>query len=222
MAEQLNWTDHKELPVGPVVATRCFYCRSPGTIPGWETKIPQPMGHSQNILKIKKKKPLSTVATVETVSDVIFGGSKITVDGDCSHEIKRRLLLGRKVTTNLDSILKKQRHYFVNKGPSSQGYGFSSGHVWMWELDYKESWVPKNWCFWAVVLEKTLESPLDYKEIQPVHPKGNQFWIFIGRTDAEAETPILRPLMLRTDSFEKTLMLGKMEGRRRRGWQRMR
>ena len=81
--------------------------------------------------------------------------------------------------------------YFANKGPSSQSCGFSSGHVWIWDLDYKESWVPKNWCFWTVVLEKTLESPLDYKEIQPVHPKGNQSWIFIGSTDAEAETPIL-------------------------------
>ena len=85
--------------------------------------------------------------------------------------------------------IKKQSISFANKGPSSQGYGFSSGHVWMWELDYKESWVPKNWSFWTVVLEKTLESPLDGKEIQPVHPKGNQFWIFTGRTDAEAETP---------------------------------
>ena len=84
---------------------------------------------------------------------------------------------------------KKQRHYFADKGPSSQSYGFSSSHVWMWELDYKESWAPKNQCFWTVVLEKTLESPLNYKEIQPVHPKGDQFWIFIGRTDAEAETP---------------------------------
>ena len=89
--------------------------------------------------------------------------------------------------------IKKQRHYFVNKGPSSQGYGFSSGHVWMWELDYKESWVPKNWCFWTVVLEKTLESPLDGKEIQPVHSKGDQSWVFIGGTDVEAETPILWP-----------------------------
>ena len=89
--------------------------------------------------------------------------------------------------------IKKQRHYFANKGPSSQGYGFSSSHVWMWELDYKESWAPKNWCFWTVVLEKTLESPLDCKEVQPVHPKGNQSWIFIGRTDAEAKTPILWP-----------------------------
>ena len=87
--------------------------------------------------------------------------------------------------------IKKQRHYFANKGPSSQSYGFSSGHVWMWELDYKENWEPKNWCFWTVVLEKTLGSPLDSKEIQPVHPKGNQSWIFIGRTDAKAETPIL-------------------------------
>ena len=81
----------------------------------------------------------------------------------------------------------------ANKGPSSQSYGFSSNHVWMWELDYKESWVLKNWCFWTVVLEKTLESPLDCKEIQPVHPKGNQSWVFIGRTDAEAETTILWP-----------------------------
>ena len=89
--------------------------------------------------------------------------------------------------------IKKQIHYFANKGPSSQSYDFSSSHVWMWELDYKESWMPKNWCFWTVVLEKTLESPLDCKEIQPVHPKGNQCWIFIGRTDAEAETPILWP-----------------------------
>ena len=89
--------------------------------------------------------------------------------------------------------IKKQRHYFANKGPSSQGYGFPSSHVWMWELDYKESWEPKNWCFWTVVLEKTLECTLDCKKIQPVHPQRNQSWIFIGRTDAEAETPILCP-----------------------------
>ena len=95
--------------------------------------------------------------------------------------------------TNLGSILKKQRHCFANKGPSSQGYGFSSSHVWKWELDYKESWAPKIWCFWSVVLEKTPESPLDCKEIQPVHPIGNQSWIFIGRTDIKAETPILWP-----------------------------
>ena len=89
--------------------------------------------------------------------------------------------------------IKGQRHYFVNRGQSSQGYSFSSGHVWMWELDYKESWAPKNWCFWTVVLEKILESPLECKEIQPVHPKGDQSWVFIGRTDVEAETPILWP-----------------------------
>ena len=116
----------------------------------------------------------------------------------------------------------KQRHYFANKGPSSQSYGFSSSHVSMWKLVYKESWGPKNWCFWIVVLEKTLESALDCKEIQPVCPKGNQSWIFIGRIDAEAETPMLWPLMRRAVSLEKTLMLGKIEGRSRRGQQRMR
>ena len=89
--------------------------------------------------------------------------------------------------------IKKQRHYFADKGLSSQSYGFSSSHVWMWELDYKESWALKNWCFWTVVLEKTLESPLDCKEIKPVNPKGNHSWAFIGRPDAEAETPILWP-----------------------------
>ena len=118
--------------------------------------------------------------------------------------------------------IEKQRHYFANKGPSSQGYGFSSGHVWMWKLDYKESWVPKNWWFWTVVLEKIRESSLDCKEIHPVHPKGDPSWVFIGRSDIEAETPILGHLMWRADSFEKTMMLGKVEGRKRRGWQRMR
>ena len=125
--------------------------------------------------------------TVETMSDFVFLGSKITADGDCSHEIKRRLLLGRKVMTNLDSILKSRDITL----PSSQGYGFSSSRVWMWELDCEESWAPKNWCFWTVVLEKTLESPLDCKEIQPVHLKGDHSWVFTERTDAEAETPVL-------------------------------
>ena len=106
--------------------------------------------------------------TVETVADFIFLGSKITADGDCSHEIKRRLLLERKVMTNLDNVFKSQKHYFANKGPSNQSYGFSSSHVWMWELDCEESWVSKNWCFWTVMLEKTLEGPLDCKEIQLV------------------------------------------------------
>ena len=157
---------------------------------------------------------------------LIFLASKITVDVDCSHEIKRCLLLWGKAITNLVQFssvqllsrvqlfvtpwtpalqaslsiassrrqhIKKQRHYFAHRGPSSQSFGFSGSHVWMWELDHKESWTLKNWCFWTVVLEKTLKSPLDYKEIQPVHPKGNQSWIFIGRTDAEAKTSILRP-----------------------------
>ena len=118
--------------------------------------------------------------------------------------------------------IKKQRHYFVNKGPSSQGYGFSSGHVWIWQLDYKESWVQKNWCFWTVVLEKTLESPLDCKKIQLVHPKENQSWIFKEGLMLKLKLQYFDHLMLRTDSFEKTLMLGMIEGRRRRGQHRMR
>ena len=128
---------------------------------------------------------------METVTNFIVLGSKITADGDCCHEIKTYLLLGRKAKTNLDSIL-KSKYYFADKGPSSQSYGFSSSHVWMWELDHKESWAPKNCCFWTV-MEKTPESTLDYKEIKPVNPKGNQSWIFIGRTDAEAETPTWPP-----------------------------
>ena len=131
--------------------------------------------------------------TVEITTDFIFGGSQITADGDCSHEIKRHLLFWKKSYDQPRQHIKKQRHYFANKGPSSRSYGFSSSHVRMWELGYKESWAPKNWCLWTVVLEKTLESPLDFQEIHPVHPKGNQSWIFIGRTDAEAETPILWP-----------------------------
>ena len=134
--------------------------------------------------------------TVETVADFILGSSKITADGDCSHEQPRQ-------------HIKKQRHYFANKGPSSQGYDFSNSHVWMWELDYKESWALKSWCFWTVVLEKTLESPLDCKEIQPVNPKGNQHWIFIGRTDAEAETTILWPLGTKSQLTEKDSLAGK-------------
>ena len=105
--------------------------------------------------------------------------------------------------------IKKQRHYFADKGPSSQSYGFSSSHVGMWELDYKESWVPKNRCFWTVVLEKTLESPLDCKEVQRVHPKGNQSRMFIGRTDAKDETPILRPPDAKNWLIGKDLDAGK-------------
>ena len=118
--------------------------------------------------------------------------------------------------------IKKQRHYLDNKGPSSQRFGFSSSHVSIWELDHKESWVPQNWYFWTVVLEKTLESPLDCEEIKPVNSKGIQTWLFIRRNDAETEAPILWYLMQRANSLEKTLMLGKIEGRRRRGWQRTR
>ena len=122
-------------------------------------------------------------------SDFIFLGSKITADGDYSHEIKRCLLLGIKAMTNLRHRIKKQKHQFAEEGLYSQSYAFPSSHGWMWELDHKESWAPKNWCLWIVVLEKTL----DCKEIQPVNPKGNQSWMFIGRTDVEVETQMLWP-----------------------------
>ena len=124
---------------------------------------------------------------------LFWGGSKITGDGDWSNEIKRHLLLGRKAMTNLDNILKSRDITLSTKVHLVKAM-FSSSHIWMWELDCKESWVPKNWCCWTVVLEKTLESPLDCKEIQTVYPKGNQSWMFIGRIDAEAETPVCWPL----------------------------
>ena len=131
------------------------------------------------------------------------------------HEIKRRLLLGRKVMTNLDSILKSRN--ITHKGPTSQGYGFSSSQVWMWELDYKESWPPKNSWFWNVVLEKTLESPLDCKEIQPVHSKGDQSWVFIGRTDVETETLILWPPDVKSWLIGKDPDAGKDWGQEEKG-----
>ena len=137
----------------------------------------------------------------------IFLGSKITADYVYSHEIKRCLLLGRKAMTNLVNILKSRD--ITDKGPSSQSYDFSSNHVWMWELDHKESWMLNNWCFWIVVLEKTLESLLVFEEIKPDNPKGNQSWISIEKTNGEAKVPMLWPPMYRTDSLEKTLMLGK-------------
>ena len=127
---------------------------------------------------------------METMTAFLFLGSKITVDSDCRHEIKRYLLLGGNTVTKLDSTL-KDRDHFSDKGPRSQSYGFSSSHVQMWKMDHKEGWGPKNWCFWIVVLEKTPGSPLGSKEIKPVNPEGNQLWILIGSTDAEAEAPIL-------------------------------
>ena len=149
--------------------------------------------------------------------DFIFGGSKITADGDCSHEIKRCLLLGRKVITNLDSILKSRDITLPTKGLSSQGYSFSSDHVWIWELDCEESWAWKNWSFWTVVLEKTLESPLDGKEIQPVHSNGDQSWVFIGRTDAKAETPILWPPHVKSWLIGKDSDAGRDWGQEEKG-----
>ena len=129
----------------------------------------------------------------ETVTDFIYLGSKSTADGDYSHEIKRHLLLGRKVMTNIDSILKSRDITLPTNVHLVRAMVFPVVHVSMWELNHKEGWALKNQCFWTVVLEKTLESPLDSKETKPVNPKGNQPWIFIGRTDAEAEAPILWP-----------------------------
>ena len=126
---------------------------------------------------------------VEVVTDFLFLGSKFTTDGDCGHNIRRPLPLGRKTVTNL--CAEKQRHHFADKGLYSQGYGLPSGHIWLCELDHKEGRTPKNWCLWTVVLEKTPESPMDRKEIEPVNLERDQPWIFAGRTDAEA--PILWP-----------------------------
>ena len=155
-----------------------------------------------------------SMETVETVADFILGGSKITADGDCSYEIKRHLLLGRKAMTNLNNILKSKAYYFANKGLSSQGYVFSSSHVWIWELDYKENWALKNWCFWTVMFEKTLESPLDSKEISPEYSLEGLM--------LKLKLQYFGHLMWRADSLEKTLMLGKTEEGRRRGRQRIR
>ena len=152
---------------------------------------------------------------------MIFLGSKITADGDWSHEIKRHLLLGRKAMTKLETILKSRDIILPTKVCIVKTMVFPVV-IYGCELDHKEGWARKNWCFWTVVLEKTFESHLDCKEIKPVHSRGDQPWLFFGRNDAEAETPILWPPDPRADSLEKTLMLGKIEGRRRRGRQRTR
>ena len=152
----------------------------------------------------------------KTVAGFIFLGSKIT--GDCSHEIKRRLLLGRKVTTNLDSVLKSRDITLSTKVRLVKAMVFPVVMYGGESLDYKESWVLKNWCFWTVVLEKTLDSPLDCKEIQPVHPKGDQSWVFIGRTDVEAETPILWPLWKRPWCWERLRAGGEGDNRGWDGW----
>ena len=145
-----------------------------------------------------------------------FLGSKITADDDWSHEIKTLAHWKRSYDQPRQHI-KKQRRYFANKCLSHQNNGFSSSHVWMWELDCEEGWVLKNWCFWTVVLEKTLESPLDCKEIQPVHSKGDQSWVFIGRTDAKAETPVLWPPHGKSWLFGKDSDAGRDWGQEEKG-----
>ena len=157
--------------------------------------------------------------TMETVRDFSFWAPKSLQMVTVAMKLKDACFLKNSHDQPRQHI-KRQRYYFANKGPSSQSYVFSSSHVWTWEQDHKESLALKNWCFWTVVLEKTLESPLDCKEIQ-VNPEGNWSWIFIGRTDAEAETPILWTPDARGDSLEKTLIQGKTEDERRTGRQRM-
>ena len=151
--------------------------------------------------------------TMEKVIDFIFLGSKISVE---------MLVLWKKNYDKPRQHIKKQRHYFPHKGPSSQRYGFSSSHVWMWELDHEEDWAPKEWCFWTVVLEKTLESPLGCKEIKPVNPKGNKSWISVGRTDAEAEAPILWTPDAKKWLIRKDPNAGKDWSQEKRGQQRTR
>ena len=159
--------------------------------------------------------------TVGTVAHFILGAPKSLKMVTAAMKLKDTCPW-KKSYDQLRQHIKKQRHYFANKGPSNQGYGFSSSHVWMWESDYKESWVPKSWCFWTVAFEKTLEHPLDLKDIQPIHSKGNQSWIFIEGLMLKLKLQYFVHLMWRTDSLEKTLMLGKIECRRRRGRQRKR
>ena len=149
--------------------------------------------------------------TIETVKDFIFFGSKITADDNCSYEIKKIKALApwKKSCHKPRQCIRKQRHHFANKSSYSQSYGFSSSHVWMCKLDHKESYAPKNWCLQTVVLEKTLESPLDSKELKQINPKGNQPWLFIGKTDAEAEATILWSPDVKSWLIGKDLHAGK-------------
>ena len=171
-------------------------------------------------MKIMASRPITSWQiereNMEIVTYFLFFGSKITADGDCSHEIKRCLLLGRKAMTNLDNI--KKQTSLCWQCPYSQSYTFSSSHVQIWELDHKDGWALKNWCFQIVVLEKPLEIPLECKEIfKAVNPKGNQFWILIGKTDAEAEAPILWPPDAKNQLIGKDSDAGKDWGKEEKG-----
>ena len=185
------------------------------------------VGLKLNIQKTKIMAPGSITSwqidgeTVERVADFIFLNSKITADGDCSHEIKT-LIPWKGSYHQPRQHIKKQIQYFVNKGPSSQSNIFSSSHVWMWELDYKESWAPKNWCFWTVVLEKTLESPLDCKEIQPVHPKGDQSWGSLEGLMLKLKLQYLATWCEELTHWKRPWCWEGFGGKRRRGQQRMR
>ena len=154
---------------------------------------------------------------METVRGFIFLGTKITADGNCSHEIKRHLLLERKVMTNLDNIFRSRDITLPTKGRLVKAMIFSCGHIRKWELDCEEGWVAKNWCFRTVVLEKTLESPLDCKEIQPVHSEGDQPWDFFGRNDTKAEAPVLRPPHVKSWLIGKDFDAGRDWGQEKKG-----
>ena len=169
----------------------------------WKTKIMASSPISSCQIEGEKSGKVTDFIFLQTVT------AAMKLRDTCSLE-------GKSMIT-LDSLLKKQRHPFADEGLYIQNYGFSSSHIQMWEFDQKEGWILKNWCFWTVVFKNTLESPLYCKEIKPVNPKGNKPWIFIGRTDAEAETPILWPPDVKSWLIEKTLILGKIEGQRRRG-----
>ena len=159
---------------------------------------------------------------VEIVTNFLFLGSKITADGDCSHEIRRWLLLDRKAMTNLEGVLKGSNILYQQRSIQCQEFGLPNGHGWLWELDHKGGRMPKNWCLWNVVLEKTPESPLGCKEVKPVNLKGNQSWILVGKTDAEAEAPIFRSSDANSWLIGKVPDSGKDWAKKRRGHQRMR
>ena len=176
--------------------------------------------HNIQKTKIMASGPITSwqidVEAEETVTDFIFLGSKITADGDCSNEIKT-LAPWKKSYDQPRQHIKKQRHYLASKVLSSQSYSFSSGQIWMWELGHKEGWALKNWCFWTVVLEKTLENPLDCKEIQPVNPKGISPEYSLQGLMLKLKLQYFGHLLWRTDSLKKTLMLGKIEAKSRMG-----
>ena len=231
--EMLYWMKHKlesrlpgEMAISSYMQMTTLITKSEEELKSLLMKVKEESEKVGLKLNIQNTKIMASSPTTswqiegETVADFILGGSKITADGDCSHEIKRHLVLGRKAMTNLDSILKSRDITLPTNVHLVKAMVFPVV-IWMWQLDWKESWVPRNWCFWTVVLEKTLESPLDCKEIQPVHLKEISPEYSLEGLMLKLKLQYFGLLMQRTESLEKTLMLGKIEGWRR-GWQRVR